>query len=70
MDELLSEILPEHIQKLSDLGKTINNSRLKQKVILLLLKDMTGLNLAHIETVLNALPLLESKYLKPLSKKE
>ena len=64
-EELPLEILVEHIQKLSDAGKQFQNSRLKNRVIVLLLKDITGLGVREIEMVLFALPKLESQFLKP-----
>ncbi len=69
-EELPLEILVEHIQKLSDAGVQIQNSRLKSRVIVLLLKDITGLGVREIEAVLFALPKLESQFLKPIPVKK
>lgn len=65
-DEVLLplEVLQSEIIKLSNIGKQINESRLKQRAILLLLQDITKLPRNHIMYVLNALPILEETYLK------
>lgn len=57
-------VLAEHIAKLSVFGKHIKESRLKRRVIVLLLHDMTGVNMGSIQSILDALPLLEKEFLK------
>ena len=58
------EVLQAEILKLSNVGKQIENSRLTQRAIILLLHDLTKVPRAHIKYILNALPALEGKYLK------
>lgn len=58
------EILAEHIKQLSELGKKLKNSKLKENTILLLIKDHTGIPKHQIKRILDALPELEKIYLK------
>lgn len=58
------ESMAEHIAALSAIGHMLKNSRLKERTILLLLKDETNLSMHYIKKVLDALPKLEDKYLK------
>lgn len=44
--------------------KKINEGPLNQRVVILLIKDLTGLAIADIERVLNAAASLERKYIK------
>lgn len=64
-EELPLEMLVEHIERISNIGHSIKNSRIKQRAVVLLLKDMTGMNIGDIERILDALPRLESEFLKP-----
>jgi siroheme synthase len=59
-----AEILAEHIQKLSEIGKQLANSRLKQKTIIILLASMTRVSQASIKAILDALPELEREFLR------
>ncbi len=63
-EPMLLTILTEHIVKLSNIGKQLNNSRLKGSTISLLLNRMTGVGMNDIKLILEALPELENKYLK------
>lgn len=58
------EALQAEILKLANVGKQIDASRLNQRALILLLHDTTKIPKSHIMYVLNALPLLEKKYLK------
>jgi hypothetical protein len=62
-DEMFEPIVTA-IQEVSDAFKKLQNSKVKDRVILLLLKDSTGLNLSDIEQVLKAAANLKIKYLK------
>lgn len=63
------EQLVDNIKQISNLGKKISQSRLNERVLVLLLKDATGLSRTVICKLLDALPELEKRYLKPLKKK-
>lgn len=63
-EPLAFEVLQPEIVKLANVGKQINESRLKQRAIILLLHDITKIPKAHIKYVLNALPTLKDRYLK------
>lgn len=53
------ELIATHIAKLAEVGNSLRASRLKERAILLLLRDLTeGISLADIEKVLKALPRL------------
>jgi hypothetical protein len=56
--------LEEEIRKLSELGRAFWTSKLKERAILLLLRDMTGICLTDLKTVLRAIAQLDTKYLK------
>lgn len=62
--EIPVEILAQHIVDVSRAWKTIVHGRLTQRVLVLLIRDITGLNVTDIEKVLDALPVLEKRYLK------
>lgn len=62
-DEMFEPIVTA-IQEVSDAFKKLQNSKVKERVILLLLRDITNLPLADIQNVLNAASQLKSKYLK------
>lgn len=59
------EIIAKHIERLTKATEALRTSRLKEKTILILLKDMTGMAQRDIKIVLDALPLLAKEYLKP-----
>lgn len=63
-DEMFEPIITA-IQDVSDAVKKLQNSKVKERVILLLIRDSTNLPLTDIQTVLNAAAQLKSKYLKP-----
>lgn len=63
-DEMFEPIVIA-IQEVSDAFKKLQNSKVKERVILLLIKDSTNLSLSDIQSVLNAAAQLKSKYLKP-----
>jgi hypothetical protein len=62
-DEMFEPIVTA-IQEVSDAFKKLQNSKVKDRVILLLLKDATGLPMGDIENVLKAAASLKAKYLK------
>lgn len=62
------ELIAKSIIELSDAYAKINNSRLKKRAVVLLLKDMTGLGMHEIETILDAAPRLKDFYTKALPK--
>lgn len=63
-EKLPLDELAHHIRILSNIGLQLRNSKLKEKAILVLLRDMTGLSYRDIKTVLQALPMLEKEFLK------
>ena len=63
-DEMFEPIITA-IQDVSDAIKKLQNSKVKERVILLLIRDSTNLPLTDIQTVLNAAAQLKTKYLKP-----
>jgi hypothetical protein len=62
-DEMFAPIVSA-IQDVSDAIIKLQNSKVKERVILLLIRDQTNLSLADIQMVLNAAANLKSKYLK------
>lgn len=56
--EVPLEIISTHIARLSELGQQLKNSRLKERAVVLLLRDLTGLALVDIEKILKAIPRL------------
>jgi hypothetical protein len=58
------DVMADAIVQLSKLGEAMRNSRLERKVVLLLLHDMTGINIGVIGVILDAIPQLEKLYLK------
>jgi len=58
------EIMAENIEKIAALGASIAKSRLREKVILLVLKDATGVPMGDIKKILDVLPELKKLYLK------
>lgn len=64
-EEIPMEVLAEHIAKISQASSALKESRLKDHTVLLLLHDLTKLPRRDIRLVLDALPALETNYLKP-----
>lgn len=62
-DEMFEPIVTA-IQDVADAVKKIQTSKVKDRVILLLIKDQTGLSLTDIQQVLSAAANLKAKYLK------
>ena len=58
------QAMADNIAKVSEVGRAIKNSRLKEAAILTLMKDLTGEPKATIKKILDALPELEKQYLK------
>lgn len=68
MIEALYEVRDE-IKKVADLGKKLKSTGLKERAILVLLRDMTGLPITHIKAVLRALENFGDEFLKKGAKK-
>jgi hypothetical protein len=62
-DELFEPIVTA-IQDVADAVKKMQASKVKERVILLLIRDQTNLPLTDIRSVLNAAANLKAKYLK------
>jgi hypothetical protein len=62
-DEMFEPIVTA-IQDVADAVKKMQSSKVKERVILLLIRDQTNLPLTDIQQVLNAAANLENKYLK------
>lgn len=58
------ELIAACIIEISSAVRKLNASRVKSRTIYLLIKDMTGIPLGTIESVLNAAQSLEKTYLK------
>lgn len=58
------EVIAEAIIEVSRGFKKLSNSKLQQRVIVLLIKDITGQSISDIEKVLYAATRLENKYIK------
>lgn len=58
------EVIAASIIEISAAVKKLNSSRVKARVIYLLIKDATNIPLGTIEAVLNAAQSLEKTYLK------
>jgi len=56
--------LGDGIMKVAKVGEQLQKSNLKERAILLLLRDMTGLSMGDIKAVLEAIPMLDMKFLK------
>lgn len=56
--------LADGIANVSAIGKSLKNSALNERAILILLSHMTGEPQVKIKTILDALPELEKRYLK------
>ena len=62
--EQSAHLLAEEIEKLADAAESLfNESRLKRRTILVLLRDRTGLPMGEIDLVLKSLPELR-EYLR------
>lgn len=62
---VVTEELAKAIEKLADIGKQLQSSRLKQDTIILLLQHMTKCRRTDIQEVLLALPHIAREFLKP-----
>jgi hypothetical protein len=62
-DEMFAPIVTA-IEDVADAVKKLQSSKVKERVILLLIRDQTQLTLTDIQQVLNAAANLKSKYLK------
>lgn len=62
-DEMFEPIVIA-IQEVSDAFKKLKASKVQERVIHLLIRDMTNLPLGDIQNVLNAAAQLKNKYLK------
>lgn len=63
------EVIAQSIIEVAEAFKKIQNSRLSKRVIVLLIKDMTrNIGINEIEAILDAVPKLESYYLKSVKK--
>jgi DNA-directed RNA polymerase beta' subunit len=63
------EVIAKSIIEVSDAFQKIHESRLKKRVIVLLIKDMTqGIGITEIETILDVVPKLKDRYLKAVAK--
>lgn len=71
-DEMTKDEFKElvaNIEQVSALGKKLKASRLNERAILLLVQGIVKLPQSHIREVLDALPELERRYLKPKKKR-
>lgn len=64
------EIIAKSIIEVSRGFQRMNESRLKRRVIVLLLHDMTGTPINHINTILDAAPKLEEHFTKVANNKK
>jgi hypothetical protein len=62
------ELIAQSIIEVAEAFQKINNSRLKRRAILVLLKDITGLGMREIELILDTAPELKDYYTKQLPK--
>lgn len=58
------EIIAQSIIEISNGFKKLASSKIKPRVLYLLIKDLTGLPIGTIEKVLNAIPELEKQFIK------
>jgi len=63
------ELIASSIIQLAEGVEKLNKSRLNQRAILVLLKDMTGISMNQIDRILKAVGQLKTHYLKELPKK-
>ena len=62
------ELIAKSIIDISNSFQRINESRLKRRVIILLLEDMTGVSITSINKILDAAPKLKDVYIKEIKK--
>lgn len=62
------ELVAQSIIDISNAFTKIADSRLRQRALVLLLHDMTGVNMGHIKQILEAAPKLKDWYTKELKK--
>lgn len=60
------ETIAEEIRSLSERMRKFNDGPLKRRAVVILLKDITGLNQGQINAVLDGLEALEDHFLKPI----
>lgn len=58
-------VLEAAIVEVADALRRLNASRLNRKAVVVLLRDVTGLGKGTVESVLDGIEGLESRYLKP-----
>lgn len=63
-----SDRIADELERLADAAEKLNQSRLTQRTLLVLLKDQTGIPMADIKAVLKALPELRNLVKKPPAK--
>ncbi len=64
----LTAVIAENIQQVSDAVAKIRDSRLGEDLIVLLLSEHSGIGRGAVRAVLQALPQLQSRFLKPAKK--
>jgi len=64
MKKELDEIA-ESVEKVAKLGDEIFKSKLRDKAIIFLVAKASGVSQTNVEAVLNSLPELKAKFLKP-----
>lgn len=62
--ESVTDDLADAILVTSRAMQTLNNGRLSERAVLLLIKDATGLNMTEVKNVVNKLARLREFYLK------
>lgn len=67
-DEIPFEVMERAIVEISESMKRITETRVSRKMLVVLLRDSTGLTKGTIESVLNGLDRIEQNYLKPKAK--
>lgn len=60
------ELIAQSIIDVAEAAKKMNDSRLKQRAVILLIKDVTNLPMKDIEAVLNAAGKLKEYYVKQI----
>jgi hypothetical protein len=58
------EIIAQSIVKISECAKSLQNSGLSERAILLLLRDASGVGMSDIKSVLDSMSQLERLYLR------
>jgi len=64
------ELIAKSIIEIADAFDKINQSNLKRRAILILIKDITGLGMREIEQILDVGPKLKSYYIKSIPAKK